>query len=72
LSFRGLLSIDPQEPAVDFVVILAHRGNFLLSVGECPVNLKNGYLANWGFLFCMNAITPSLQSAAQEMSPAPK
>ena len=28
-------------------------------------------LANWGFLFSRNAVTPSLQSAAQEISPAP-
>jgi hypothetical protein len=25
LIVRGLLSIDPQEPAVDFFVVLAHR-----------------------------------------------
>ena len=30
------------------------------------------YFAKLGFLFSMNALTPSLQSGAQEISPAPK
>lgn len=54
-----------------FLKKFAHRKKKILRWASHLRKSLAGYFAKLGFLFSRNALTPSLQSGAQEMSPAP-